>query len=276
MFRTVLVHVDHLDASAARVKFAIDVARQFDATLIGMTAGVPHLPIEVYDAGLGTVGIGPEYSTHDREHLKAEFGSLEKSFRDATAKSGLEVDWRAAFDSPSAALARAATLADLMILGAGDISLLGDLTAVSAGDVVLHAGRPVLVAPKGAEKLQVGTAMVAWKNSPESQRALSDALPFLKRAATVAVVQACRPGAESDDLAEPTAFLLRHGIATKHERVEHDGSDVETALIGRARDLKADLIVAGAYGHTRLREWVFGGVTRGLLSRSPVPCLFSH
>lgn len=275
MFRTIMVHVD--DDCADRLNLAIDLAKQFKSSLIGVTAGVPRLPIEVYDAGLGGVALGPEYSTFDREHLKAEFGKLADMFSAATKAAGLETDWFAYFEAPSVAIARAATSADLVILGTGDTSLLGNLGVASAGDVVLHTGRPILVVPKGCRKLSLDRVVVAWKDTPEAQRAISDALPFLKGAGSVVVFGVAHPDAKDEAaLAAPLGFLVRHDIAAKTEVIPHGNATIEDEVLTYAAKAKAGLVVAGAYGHSRMREWVFGGVTRGLLTRSNIPTLFSH
>ena len=117
--------------------------------------------------------------------------------------------------------------------------------------------------------------MVAWKECPEAQRAIADALPLLKRAKTVVIVEA-QEGADGDtSLLRAGAFLARHGIGATTRLLARE-VDVPKQLTDYARHMEADLIVAGAYGHGRLREWIFGGVTRELLTRPPVPCLLSH
>jgi nucleotide-binding universal stress UspA family protein len=276
MFRTVLVHVESQRNSAPRTALAIDLARQFDASLIGITAGLPRLPIEIYDAGLGTVAVGPDYTEFDRQHLMAEFGKAEAAFRKAAEGSGLELDWRAVFGPPSSAIVAAAVAADIVVVGAGDRSLLGDLGAASAGDVVLRTGRPVLVAPEDRDSLPLRNILVTWKDSSEAQRAIADALPFMKRASTVTVVAVSDEKERPSGLDDAVAFLVRHGVAARGEVLPTKSSAVEDVILGHARHTGADLIVAGAYGHSRFREWAFGGVTRTLLQESPVPCLFSH
>ena len=276
MFRTIMVYVDSLDGSATRTRFAIALAHKFDATLIGFVAALPRLPLELYDAALGTVAIGPEYGDIDRAEVEAEFARNQATFNAATKDAGLETDWRAVFAAPSVAIADTATAADLVVLGAGDRSLLGNLAAPSAGDVVLHVGRPILVVPPAYDRTTIETVLVAWKNTPESQRAIADAVPLMKGAKSV-VIFAVQEGDEVDtSLADAEGFLVRHGVAAKIEVWKSGGAAVEDEILDYAQRHRADLIVAGAYGHTRLREWVFGGVTRGLLTRSPVPCLLSH
>jgi nucleotide-binding universal stress UspA family protein len=276
MFRTVLVHVDSVRTSANRTAVAIAVAKRFDATLIGMTAGLPRLPVEIYDAALGTVAVGPEYTEMDRKRLEAEFGKAETAFNAATKASGLETGWRAIFGPPSAAVIRGAIAADLAIVGPGDRSLLGDLGSASAGDIVLRSGRPILVVPDNVSAIDTKTVVIAWKDTPEAQRALADALPFLKGAENVLVVAIDEEAESKPGHAEAVAFLLRHGVAAKSESIPSKGAAVGEVLLAHARNKGAGLIVAGAYGHSRVREWVFGGMTRALLTHAPVPVLFSH
>ncbi len=276
MFRTILLYVDGPDGSEARIQLAVGLAHKFDATLIGLTAAQLRLPLELYDAALGTVAIGPDYGELDQTELEAEFAKSQAAFTAATKAAGIESDWRAVFAAPSEAIAEIATTADLVILGSGDDSLLGDLGAPSAGDVVLRIGRPILVVPPVFDQTSIETIVVAWKNTPEAQRALADAVPFMKGAATVIVLGIQEGDEVVGSLAYAEGFLVRHGIAAKIEVRQRGKLAIEDEILECAKRNHAELIVSGAYGHTRLREWVFGGVTRALLTRSPIPCLFSH
>lgn len=276
MFRTILVHVDGSKESSERTSLAIDLARQFDATLVGLTAGLPQLPIELYSAEFGLIAAGPQYNEFDRKHLEAEFGKTAAAFQKATEGSGLETSWRAIFEPPSIAIIRAATVADLVVLGVGDHSLLGNLSAPSSGDVVLRVGRPILVVPGTQNRAKTENVLVAWKDTAEAQRAIADALPFMKQAKSVVVAQVHEGSRRPPQIDDAIGFLLRHGIAAKAQVIQSNGAPVEDQVLDFAKRSQVDLIVAGAYGHSRVREWVFGGVTRGLLTRSPVPCLLSH
>jgi nucleotide-binding universal stress UspA family protein len=254
MFRTIMVHVDSLDDSIVRTRFAVALARKFDSTLIGFT----------------------DYGDIDRTELEAEFAKNRDAFAAAAKSAGVETDWRAVFAAPSVAIADAAITADLVVLGNGDRSLLGNLSSPSAGDVVLHIGRPILVVPSAYDRTTINTVVVAWKNTPESQRAIADALPFMKGATRVVILN-IQEGTEADSsVADAEGFLVRHGIAVTAEALPRGNAAIEDQILDYAKRSNADLIVAGAYGHTRLREWVLGGVTRKLLTSSPIPCLFSH
>ncbi|MEJ0011240.1 MAG: universal stress protein [Bauldia sp.] len=276
MYRTILVHADNVRDSTPRIALAADLARRFNATLIGVTAGLPRLPIEIYDAGLGTVAVGPDYTEQDRKQLEAEFSKAEATFDRTTKGAGLETSWRATFGPPSEAIVAAAIAADLVVVGPGDRSLLGDLSVASAADVVLRSGRPVLVVPDNVQQAAAKTVVVAWKNTTEAQRAIADALPFMKDAESVVLAAISEGGERPPNLPDAVAFLLRHGIAAKSELIDPKGAAIGDVLLDFARRAQADLVVAGAYGHSRFREWVFGGVTRALLMRSTVPVLFSH
>jgi nucleotide-binding universal stress UspA family protein len=275
MFRTVLVHVDAVKGSDARTRAALDLARQYGASLIGITAELPRLPADVYASALGTVAVGPEYTEFDRQELEAEFGKAAEAFKKATAGSGIETSWRAEFATPSTAIADAAAAADIIVAGAGERSLLADAGSAPAGDVALRIGRPVLIIPKDQDRIDVQNVVVAWKDTPEAQRAVADALPFMKRAKSVIVVQV-REGEDEPDFKNVIAYLKGHGIAAKSQVIEAAGKSATDAIVDLARRSQTDLIVAGAYGHSRLREWAFGGVTRGLLADTPVACLLSH
>ena len=134
--------------------------------------------------------------------------------------------------------------------------------------------------PSGAAQFKVKRVAVAWKDSREARRAVSDALPFLQRADTVLLVEVC----DKEDtasverrLADVAAWLLRHGVkATASVTAATPNSVDAEQFLGLAERHKADLIVAGGYGHSRLGEWVFGGFTRALLAQSARAVLFSH
>jgi nucleotide-binding universal stress UspA family protein len=275
MFRTVLVHVDSQKASDNRTRAAMSVARQFDATLIGLTAALPQLPMELYDVSLGTVAVS-DFTEFDRRHVEAEFGKAAEAFKKATQGAGLETGWRAVFELPSQALIQTAAAADLLVIGSGTPSVLSDLGSAAAGDIVLRTGRPILVVPEAVDRLAMEPkVLVAWKDTPEAQRAIADAVPFMKRAESVTVVHIEEAGSVAE-LGEVAGYLMRHGIAVKTNVAKSTGDAPEAQILDIARQTGADLIVAGAYGHSRLREWAFGGMTRGLLTQSSIPCLLSH
>lgn len=150
----------------------------------------------------------------------------------------------------------------------------GPLFAVDPADAVMQLGRPVLVVPPDLDHLDAKRVVIGWKNTREARRAVWDALPFLKRASEVLVVSV-DDGASSEG--QDTLRLLQaHDVSAIRVRRDAQGELVSLALVEAAAEHGADLIVTGAYGHGRLREWVVGGVTRELLAGAPVCCLMSH
>ena len=171
-----------------------------------------------------------------------------------------------------------ARAADLVIIGPHTVAE-DAYHAFDAGTVLLNAGRPVLVVPEGVTSNPGNRILVAWKDTREARRAVQDALPYLRVAKDIALVEIAEKVQERvavTQLHDVQTYLLRHGIKVRATSALHPKGSIADQLIKIARSEGADLIVAGAYGHTRLGEWVFGGVTRGLLDSSDVCCLFSN
>ena len=144
------------------------------------------------------------------------------------------------------------------------------------GALTLAAGRPVLVVASNVEHVLAATVLVAWKDTREARRAVADALPFLTKAneVVVAIVDNDPDTFIRESVADVAAFLGHHGVKAREEVVAGDSDGGR--LITFARSIQADLIVSGAYGHSRLREWVFGGVTRTLLDESGINRFISY
>jgi len=167
-----------------------------------------------------------------------------------------------------------ARAADLLVVGrqAEDVA-----RSLDPGSVVLRAGRPVIVVPPNIDTLEAARIIVGWKDTREARRALRDALPFLQRAEAVTIVEVSETEARAHArAADVTRYLGRHKVQVGPSIAARTKGGVADELIRLAKVEGADLIVAGAYGHSRLGEWAFGGVTRDLLASSPVCCLFSH
>jgi nucleotide-binding universal stress UspA family protein len=188
------------------------------------------------------------------------------------------MEWRSALAWPTDFVARNARAADLIVTGPQAAA--ADATSrVDTGDLVMRAGRPVLVVPPGAEFLRLNSVVVAWKDTREARRAVNDALPLLHKAREVIVVELLDEGAD-----KAAAKARVDDVARWLVRREISASSIATrALVGvtnrlttLAQDEGAGIIVAGAYGHSRFQEWVFGGVTRDLLTQQSCCALLSH
>ena len=200
-----------------------------------------------------------------------------KKFRDQ-GQCLEQVEWRTALESPYELISREARAADLVIVGARHAA--GEMRdLVDPGVVLLRAGRPVLVVPDIIAPLQLRRAVVAWKDTRECRRAVRDALPFLQEAKEVLLVEIGESEAKArakSALADVATYLVRHRVIVADQIWRQAHGPAASELLDLVRDEGADLIVAGGYGHSRLGEWIFGGVTHELLASSPVCCMLSH
>ena len=271
-YATVMVHVDVDGSSDARIRLAATLADRFMATLIGISSCIlPPYPTE------GAYFVTPELIEEERRDMAVSLKRVEAAFRRQAGPDRTAIEWRSAIEVPDDYIAANARSGDLLVI-ARDQGSGGICRTIDPGTTVLTTGRPVLLVPPGVDTLRAEHVVVGWKESREARRALSDALPFLHQANAVSIIEVCEAGMEAsgqqhvDDVAQ---YLARHRITVGSALAVH-ADDAATELMRRANAANADLIVTGAYGHTRLGEWFFGGVTRSLLAQSPVCCLMAH
>jgi nucleotide-binding universal stress UspA family protein len=278
-YRTILVHLNDKRRAEALLEPTVALARQHNAHLIGLHvyASMPAPPITVPFAArtLGAVG----------SHERKETEEIAAIFQHMTAKQPFVSEWRA-LKVPHVDLASVVLdhgrAADLIVAGQTDpdwdLSPLLDFPERLA----LESGRPLLVVPYAGRYPEVGrNVMIAWKASRESARATYDALPFLLHAKTVQILEV-KEGRDRNDVEELApdttiaAALARHGIKPTVRTSVLAGISIGDEILSRAADAGADLLVMGAYGHSRMREFVFGGATRDIARHMTVPTLFSH
>jgi nucleotide-binding universal stress UspA family protein len=257
-FRTIIVQLDFVGSPQRKLKYAISLAEQYEAKLIGFAAH--EIPIALLADGGGTVIL------QEMDAINGRLSELEAEFR-RTVPPELLLEWRSAIGPAARLLASESRSADLVVAGSSSAESAG---SIDLGTLILSAGRPVLLAAAEAESVSFGRVLVAWKETREARRAVRDALPLLRSASDVVVATVPGGSGEAETAEDVVVFLTRHGI---HARIAHPepikGSTAES-LVSFAREIAADLIVAGAYGHSRLREWAFGGVTQSLLHRPDV------
>jgi nucleotide-binding universal stress UspA family protein len=226
----------------------------------------------------GGVVVDPSPTERQLENMRATLEATGKRFLAAVEASGRRVEWRASLDFPTEYIMREARAADLVIIGR-QWAPMDPYRSLDPGSLVLKVGRPVLVVPEGITSLSAKKIMIAWKDVREARRAVLDAVPFLREAASVMLVEVVEAGVEQQAfhrLKDVARFLERHHITIVSERVLASQVTTTDSLLRWVEDNQSDLIVAGAYGHSRLGEWIFGGVTRDLLAASPVCCFLSH
>jgi nucleotide-binding universal stress UspA family protein len=271
--KTVLTHVVAGEFGATRLQAAVALARQLDATLYGLGADMVQ-PLAVADPTGLTQG---DWYAAMRDEAERNLKEAREAFQAATV--GLKTEWAAVEAPPADALIRASRAADVILVGGSPQRGADRYHLADPAEVMLLSGRPVLVAPPTPAPFSGRAVVVAWKDTRESRRALADALPFLVRAETVVVTEICATDEKEPAVArtgDVVAGLQRHGVAA-HARVVLAAPDrVATELNIAADAIGADLIVAGGYGHSRLGEWVFGGVTRELLTSPARYVLLSH
>ena len=277
-YKTILLHLDALPECRHRVEAGLDLATRFGARVRGLaTTGSM-----VRAAGFGMAPSGvllAEYQDYLEKQARAAVAGFEEAAR---GKAYARIETRITEENDVLAIARDARFADLVVIGQeAPGERRADGSHLRPGDVVLACPRPVLVVPYIGAPTGFGKhILLAWNGSRESCRAASDAMPLLKKAERVTVMvvnsaddgdnRAAVPGA---DLA---AFLADHDVAVTVQDDKSPVREIGEELLSRIADLGADLLVMGAYGHSRAHEWVFGGTTRTILASMTVPVLMSH
>lgn len=270
-FAAILVSVSFDQASKSRISLAAELASRSKSLLIGV-AGWPLLK-----TGREHVSETAVSASASVELVSKELQKLEDKFRAIAGEVTDRIEWRSSMNFPSHVIPMEARAADLVIIGQ-DL-LPGDVFhTYDPGTIILAAGRPVLVVPQDTNRLETSRVLIAWKDTREARRAVHDALPILKDATEVNIAVAKMPGAGDSDaqIADVARYLESHQVRVGKQISTSAGEDEEAVLLDLAKQHHVNLIVAGAYGRTRLSEWIFGGVTRHLLLSSPVPCLFSN
>ena len=277
-YKTILVHLDGSERCAERISIAFRMAEGYRGHVVGLFAmASARLPSSALAEG------GPVVIEAEARRRASIEQSAEKNFRDAMRNySSATAEWRSSPQDALAALRLSARYADVVIAGQPNIHLddRAETPAWFAAELVLSAGRPVIFIPYVGEFRVVGRrVLIAWDGGREAARAVTDALPLLERASHVDVVafdpeRSPRHGEMPG--ADISLYLARHGVKVTLAQQSGSGIDVGAQLLSRAADAQTDLIVMGAYGHSRLRELVLGGVTRTLLETMTVPVLMSH
>lgn len=283
-FKDILVHLDSSPRCATRLEVAAGLASRAGAALTGLfVVDVPSTEF-FYGAAMPLASGGAEQVVEQiRNEALATASPVETAFREQLRRDGLDGGWRLVEGNLPATVALHARYADLTVLGQINPyehrdGIGGEAVAVNT---LMTSGRPVLVVPFAGTFPTIGNhVLVAWNASREAARAVNDALPLLKAAAMVTIL-AVNPrhginGHGDVPAADIALHLARHGVrAEAAHTIAKDIPDGE-ALLSYAADIGADLIVCGAYGHSRARELVFGGVTRTLLGEMTVPVFMSH
>lgn len=277
-FKTIVVHLDTGARCPARVELAIDLARRHRARLVGIAAtGMPDVILTLN----ASVPDGLEVVAMSQATLRNNAEATASAFEAQCRQAGFDAfESRVVVEEAIDAVVRHARCSDLLVVGQTDVTAAIDGVAFDfPQQALLHTGPPVLVVPYAGWFGTIGQrVLIAWKDTREASRAVRDSLPLLRGARRVSLVEigtVPAPEGSEESLKAAAAWIAAHDIEVQAHR-EIALFDAGEQLLSRANGLEVDLIVCGGYGHSRLREWVLGGVTRHLLGHMTVPTLFSH
>lgn len=278
MYRRITVHLDHGFDCTRRTALALGLATRHKAELVGVYAS--SAPPQYYYGE----SVMMSRTLNIMKNLQAQNrGAVQNAFLEAAAAADVPAVVRAGESSPSATVALHGRASDLIIVSQQNRD---DVEAAHENEFVeqtlLTAGRPVMVLPSSGEFPVVGDrVLLCWDGSREAARALADAAPLLQGASHVVVLTmdegAATRNVESIPFEDLATYCVAHGIpAPDHVRRDIKGVGVGSTILNAAADYSADLIVMGAYGHSKFREWAMGGATASILKSMTVPIMFSH
>jgi nucleotide-binding universal stress UspA family protein len=274
-YATVMVSLALDQSNDACLEVAGQIAERFDAGIVGIAASQFSPPLYFTSGQLAQ-----DVIDEGRAAIRKRIGELEAQFHSAVKSRASHVEWRSAIDFPARHIVREARCADIIVSGSDKGAFSDSLAQASPKDIVMQAGRPLFVVPDSANWLDLRSVLVAWKDTTEARRAITDALPMLRKAKAVTVTEIPEHGGWASAEArvrDVAAWLSRHGVFASElvpEQDEQRGAAVQ--LDGIAADLGAGVIVAGAYGHSRFRELMLGGMTQHLLIQATRCVLLSH
>lgn len=271
---TIVVHLANDSRHRDRLSFAMDLARRHGAHLVALYVTAPvHMPAAVTGRGASYAFLAEasDIALQKAKALEAETARL-------CAASGLSWEWRTEEEQEhEEAIHKYALLADLLIVGQSESVQDNHLVSVERPEeAALKAGCPVLVLPAVGEYAQTRRALVAWKESPEANRALRESLGVLSRAEKVFVLGIDDPETAQAPGTSVIAYLKRHNIEAELRTDFGKESDAGPTILAQARALDCDLVVMGAWGRSRLASLLFGSATAYMLDHADRALLMAH
>lgn len=275
MFKDIVVNLGVRGAGDVVGNYAISVASVLDAHITGIAfAYDPIIP----PSGLGY--IRAQIVDEPSDNKAAAKGIMDR-FSAASARAGVLAEprmLRASIDKSAGQFARIARRFDLAVVGQADPEAIS-VDANIAEVTLFESGRPIMMVPYVQKTpLKLDNVMVCWDGSRSATRAIADAMPFLAKAGRVEIVIVTKERGKQDEIegADMGQHLARHGFKVDVRRMTRGDVDIADMLLSNAADSGADFMVMGGYGHSRLREFVLGGVTRSILHSMTIPTLMSH
>ena len=275
-YAAVMVSLAIDQPNEARLAVAGQLAEKFDAGLIGIAAAVFSPPLYYTTGDQAQVLIDQGEAS-----IKERLSGLEAQFRESAKTRAKHVEWRSAIDFPARYVLQAARSADIVVSGGPSDAFSDPFALVTPKDLVMEAGRPLLVVPDSVDWLDLRSVLVAWKDTPEARRAIVASLPALRKAKGVTVAEIVEAGgsrpAAVARVRDVLTWLSRHGVSASELVAEQNQDrDAPEQLDSMAADVGAGVVVAGAYGHSRFREMILGGMTQHLITQTKRCVLLSH
>lgn len=273
-YKTIMVHLHIGEANKAVLSVAKTVAERFNAKVIGAVVGQQTQII--YGRGYAMM----DFFDLEEAQLEKEINETEALFRNTFKGYTAAIEWRSKVTREPMIdyIASEARCADLIITGIAPSDFFQGPAAVTASEIVMKSGRPVLIVPNKVDNFKLNNIVVGWKETREARRAIADAIPMLQLAKEVTVVEVASKSNKKETnqrLKDIENWLKTHEVnasCVTHIAKDDDASD----FVSIAKKQKANMVVTGAYGHSRLREWALGGVTDELLHNTQFCSLMSH
>lgn len=268
-YKTVMVSLALDRPNDACLAVAGDLAERFEARVIGIAASDIRPTLYFSEGEYAQKALDEEEAA-----VRKRLSELETEFRTSVSKRAKSVEWRSALTLPIPYVMQHARAADVLVVGARAEAMVDPCVAADPSDLVMQAGRPLVVVPPTVQWLDLRSVLVAWKDVREARRAVFDALPILATAKDVTIAEIPEQNTERADalshVEDVAGWLRGHGIVANTVVPDAEtGAAVAEQLDRVAANVGAGAVIAGAYGHSRFREWILGGVTRHLATESP-------
>ena len=271
--KTILVHVNSDNENNTQINAAIEIALKYEAHLCGLYV-IQRLNLPTYAGAYIPSGVLQAHEQAEQDLAK----KVQAEFNSRVEKAGCSSEWHCVQGYSDQQINSFGRYADLIVIAqTQEHSMLSNEISVE-DHVLIDSARPILFVPYIGAGSSIGKRiLVAFNGSREAVRAITDAMPFLQGAEQVEVICVSKSEAQDEDsLANICKFLKHHNVQAKANHVVSKDISVADTLLSRASDHDIDLIVMGAYGHSRLREYIFGGATHNILNHMTVPVLMSH
>jgi nucleotide-binding universal stress UspA family protein len=273
-YATVMVSLTVDQSNEAVLEVAGQLAEKFDAGVIGIATAVLSPP-PYFMAG----DFAEDFVDQGEASIRKRMAEIEEQFRAGMNGRTKDVEWRCSLELPAPYIVREARAADIVVATSAGEAIVDPFAVAGPNDLVMQVGRPLLVVPPSVRWLDLRSALVAWKDGAEARRAIAGALPLLRKAGEVVVAAIAEDENDRSEMLrradDVVSWLARHGIQASPMVPERIGN-AQIQLDRIAADITAGFVVAGAYGHSRFREWVLGGVTQHLVEQDARCSLLSR